>query len=947
MKKNGLIILGLFFIFSGVNSQTDFSNFWIEMMQDSNANFFEIQNVFNQKKGSLNMSSFKHYKRWEWYWQYRVNTDGSFPSTNKNANEYIKYFSKNKTNSGNWQNLGPHSIPVSGGGLGRINCIEFDPVNIGRAYIGTPSGGLWRTDNIFADNPIWEPLTDFLPQLGISSIVIDYINPNIIYIGTGDKNNNDTKGTGIFKSTDAGQTWFFINNDISHFLKEATVSKFVIHPENSQTLYVATNKGVYKTINGGVFWEKLDVQSSSSVSSLQINLANPDILYYANSYGFFRTTDAGKTWTKTFDRGGRVEIGTTLANPNIVYFVRTGMFAPEYWGFGGLYISYDAGETFSLQSSSPNILGWYNGDDIGGQGFYDLCIAIDPNDENRLFVGGINLWYSDDKGVSWTKKSNWNTSPYLHADQHYITFIPFFEGFNSNNLFIANDGGIYNYHTIDGNGVFYDISGNLAISQIYRIGQYANNQNFTLCGMQDNGTAYNWQNEWKKALGGDGFECLIDYTEAKVEYGSNVNFYEGELSSGFILRTIDYWSTSDRIASPISNGISDVAGWINPYKLDVNTPNTMYVGYQQLWRSTNVKTNNVDDIVWEKITNFNTYGQIADFEQSTVNSNLFYITKGKYLYKSENFSTNNIVFNQTFMSNTNIIDIALNPSDENMVYLCTAYKKIYKSSDKGQTFTDISGSLSDVLINSIVLDKNSEEAIYIGTDIGVFYKNASMTDWIPFSNGLPNVIVTELEIAYEDDNNSILKAATYGRGLWQTDLDCNNIQEQDLFITGTQQSSYWHASNNITSDAFIPVGQNVTFRAGTKITLLPGFNADRGSNFKAVVGLCEDVIKTNSKQHNIVSKLHKNFLPLTDTIQRNNNQDFLIYPNPCSNYFIVKTIFNNIDELKIFDVAGVQKLCLSNISNDMPINISYLKQGVYIVQFKINQNIYYTKIIKN
>lgn len=425
MLTTTLIMCYTFFLsFSQENNYSTNEFFWLEMMQKSNANFFDIQKEFRKKSSLIsNEQLIKQYKRWEWYWEPRINSDGTFPQYNKTVSEFIKYFSKKRNNFGNWENLGPSYAPYhetgSGQGIGRVNFFISHPTNSLIAYIGTPSGGLWKTENLLYIPTKWKPLTDFLPHLGVSAIAINYQNPDIMYIGTGDKDAGGMQGIGILKSTDAGQTWFFINNDSEQILKNQTVSELLIHPNNPNVLFAVTGIGLYKTSDGGVTWRKT---YNVFEGDLKMHPTNPNVLYYTGG-GFHKSTDGGETWVKKHTIDGRIEIGVTQVNPNIVYLLSTNGVS-----FKGLYFSDDAGETFLLQSNTPNILGRYDGVDFDantGQGHYDLALYINPNNANEVYVGGINLWFSDNKGITWERKTHWSKPvgqyTYMHADQHYMT----------------------------------------------------------------------------------------------------------------------------------------------------------------------------------------------------------------------------------------------------------------------------------------------------------------------------------------------------------------------------------------------------------------------------------------------------------------------------------------------------------------------------------------------
>ncbi|HSG67121.1 MAG TPA: hypothetical protein VK994_00345, partial [Bacteroidales bacterium] len=239
------------------NSKPDYSDYpyWIEMMQDPAANFFEVQDAFYKYWDGREVtrgSGYKPFKRWEYRMQWRVKPDGSRYPENRVWNEYQKFASSNpaaKSPSGDWENLGPFNIPNAKGyqGLGRLNAIAFHPTDPDIIYVGAPAGGLWKTE---AGGGSWTSYCDGLPTLGVSSIAIDYSNPDIIYMGTGDRDAGDASGIGVLKSTDGGLTWDNANAGISNL----TVGRMIIHPTEPSTLYIASTGGIYITTDGAQTW---------------------------------------------------------------------------------------------------------------------------------------------------------------------------------------------------------------------------------------------------------------------------------------------------------------------------------------------------------------------------------------------------------------------------------------------------------------------------------------------------------------------------------------------------------------------------------------------------------------------------------------------------------------------------------------------------------------------
>ncbi len=755
--------------------------YWIEMMQNPDANYYQTVRAFNlywQDKEITRGSGYKPFKRWEYYWNTRLNPNGTRQAGNKTYHEVTRFLSSVSRDSssygGNWINLGPIAKPGNAGtgqpnGNGRVNAIAFQPSLPNYLYVGAPAGGLWISTD--AGNS-WESYTDNLPTLGVSSIAIDYTNTSIIYIGTGDRDAGDAVGMGVFKSTDGGNTFTPANNNMS----SATVGRLLIDPVNQNTLLAATNKGIFKTIDAAIIW---NLMKPGNFKDIVFRPGNPATVYATKNGEFWRSTDSGETWTQINSVGNysRGVIGVTPASPGVVYFVTV-----DGSVYGGTYRSNDSGLSFTLMSNSPNIMSWGCNGGSGGQGWYDLDVAVDPNNANTLYVGGVNVFKSTNGGINWQINSHWTGScgvPAVHADCHVLEFS------NADGmLYAGNDGGIY--RTSDGGNTWTEITSGIAISQVYKIGQAATNKDKVMNGYQDNGTStfLGDSTGFVTVMGGDGMDCAYDFQDHLYSYGE---YYNG---AGITRLYNNYYQ------GQISNGISESGAWLTPLVLDVTNPETMYVGMKNIWRGTNIRGYNVP---WQNITSTGT-DNVRVIEQSPANPDIFYFSRNNAdFYRSDNLSNQTPSWTNltTGLPNHNAAtDIEASPEDENVVYI-TLNHKVYKSSDKGATWQDISLNLPDVSLNTIEYYKNDNEGLYVGSDAGIFYKNATMNEWILFSNGFPlSANVTEIEFFYDSltPDNDAVRASTYGRGLWS--------------------SPTWYGTLTAdfeSSDTLIPVGCKVAF----------------------------------------------------------------------------------------------------------------------------------------
>ncbi|MBK7939881.1 MAG: hypothetical protein IPJ82_23600 [Lewinellaceae bacterium] len=786
---------------------------WLVKMQDPNVNFWDLQKEFNdywKDRTDYKGNGYKVFKRWEYINETRVLPDGKLMGPGYVMKEYERYMAeapKLKSASGTWNIVGPTSYPANNTsqptGKGRINTVAFHPSDVNTLFIGSPSGGIWKSTNGGAN---WTSLSANIPYLGVSAILIHPSDPNIIYIGTGDRDSEDAPGVGVYKSTDGGATWAPANTGMGN----ATVGMMLMHPSDPDIIIAATYDGIFKTTNGGASWTQT---LAGDFRDVKFKPGDPTIMYATRMITpsqFWRSTDNGDTWaqvtTPTAGVGSRMVIGVSPANAAYVYLVQINS---NDGTFKALLRSTDSGQTFSEQSNSPNIFDYAcDGSGTASQATYDLAIEVDQTNADIIYVGSINSWKSTNGGVNWSPVTHWvgsgfapgdptaNCAASVHADHHWYQWSPLH---SPARLYLGHDGGIA--YTADGGTTWTDITTDLSIGQVYKIGQSAHASNTVLAGFQDNGVSgTNNGSSFTTVAGGDGGECAIDY--------SNANFCYRETQSGALRRSSTGVLGS---GSNIISALTDPAAFIAPYMLHRNNPGTMFFPRENVWRSTNVTASPSGSVVWEAISTFAAGATIRIVEQSPANLNILYISRGSggssVVYRSDNANAAAASVTWTAVTKPEgltVSDIKAHPTDENIVY-ATAGMKVFKSTDKGVSWTDVTGNLPALFINCLVLDKDASEGIYIGNQTGVWYKDATLSDWMLFSSGLPPVDIRELEIYYDaNPNNSRITAATYGRGIWQSDLAVvNTVDPANLAaasISSTQIDLSWTlngAGNNV------------------------------------------------------------------------------------------------------------------------------------------------------
>lgn len=766
----------------------------VEKSQNGTLTFFDIQNAFysyvntNQVVNGKMMINgkaekvpgWKQFKRWEYFWEQRVDaSSGAFPKIHGSEvmEQYLKNHNSDKSELGNWISVGPSASDGGYAGIGRVNCVAFHPTDNNTFWVGTPSGGLWKTSD---GGSSWMPLTDDNKVLGVSDIAIpaDYATSNTIYIATGDKDGGsvwtlggtsaDNNSVGVLKSTDGGLTWN--TTGLTYNASQGKlIGRLLVHPTNSNLLLAGTSDGISKSVDGGTTWTS--EFTGTYIIDLEFKPGDPSVIYASNKdyWGIakiLKSTNTGDSWTtiKSFaDNDYRVEIALTAHDNNYIYSI----VANRNSGLTGIYKSTDGGATFTQLVNGNNTncaYLYYYSDGSGGnygQGSYDLSIAVSPTDKNRVIIGGVNAWKTSDGGTTWSICNMWTSysgynfsgAPEVHADKHAHVYR------SDGILFEGNDGGIYK--STNNGTTWTDISDGIINSQMYRLSVAQTDNNMTLTGLQDNGSKMVDGTSWYDVTGGDGMECIIDYTNKNTQYATYVN--------GTIYRTTDLWNDYIEISENISGGAA--GAWVAPYVIDPNNNSTLYVGYADVWKTTNKGTS------FTKISSINSSDLIRSMAVAPSNSNYLYVADQGHVWKTTNGGTSwsNITGTLPVATN-NITYLAVKHSDENTLWVTFGgynTQLVYQSTNGGTTWNNISTGLPSLPVMCIIQNKlqTSSNQLYAGTDAGIFIKNGD-DDWELFSNGLPNVVVTELDIYYNTTTpeNSKIRAATFGRGLWESDL---------------------------------------------------------------------------------------------------------------------------------------------------------------------------------
>ena len=757
MKKY-ILSFTLVFIVGGLFAQnTD----WVDMMNDPNANFYTIKQNFDEYWKEREIERGKGYKqfvRWAEFWEPRVTPEGNFPDRGILMQEFLNMQQTTQVaNPGQWVPLGPYDgstiDPSSiGVGIGRINRVVFHPTNNQIVFACAPAGGLWKSTD---GGVTWETNTDLLPNLGASDLAINPLNPNVMYLATGDRNAGDTYSYGILKTTDGGVTWkpTGLSFGVSFTLRAMNV---YVSPADTSLVLAATRAGIYRSTDAGATFTRVE---SSSFNNMVQKPGNPNVLYSTTFQGsncvIYRSFDAGQTWNVIADpvlpisNSRRIELAVTPDDSNYVYAV----IGNNNYGLEGVYRSTDGGDNWTMVYNGPNNLLGSSPGSSGGQAWYDLTIAANPTNKNEVVVGGINVWRSTNAGSSWTMIGSgysWNNKPFLHADIHHLAYQPV-----TNHLYAGTDGGVYRRKL---NQVQWDeLNDGMNITQYYRLSGNARDTNKIIAGAQDNAVHIYDNGQWNAwSILGDGMDNALNPKNADIMYGGTQygRFWKSTDANGS-------WSSLNNNGIPSGNG-----GWVTPLVLDPEYPDTLYVGYDRLYKSFDGGSS------FTTASPFGYFGGVLDqLAIAPSQTSIIYASRGANFFKTNNRGNTWADLSSNAPSGQSITKIAVDPVDHNHVIITksgySTSNKVFESLDGGVSWTSIANGLPNLPANCVVIQDNPERSIYVGMDVGVFYRDSINPTWVEFNGGLPNVIVNDLDINY---TNRQLRAATYGRGVWQSPL---------------------------------------------------------------------------------------------------------------------------------------------------------------------------------
>jgi photosystem II stability/assembly factor-like uncharacterized protein len=656
---------------------------------------------------------------------------------------------------GTWNITGPVAFPVNVtgqvNGMGRVSQLKFHPSNPAKLYAVSASGGLYISTDT---GNTWNVTsgTEVFPQTSCSSVCIDYTNDNILYLSTGDANYYNN-GYGIWKSLDGGASWAQANTGIGNNM----AVEMIMDPLNHNTIVAATNNGIWKTTDGAGTWTLTQV---GPFKSMKLKPGSSTTLYAATDTLFYVSNNMGTTWTN-ISSGVSVPVGNkglriavTPADNNLVLLGTTG-------GYGKILKSTDGGSNFSTIYSSATqcIVCYDSGITSGSQGNYNFDLTINPADANEVLLASHCMWRSTDGGLTWSWRTKWWLQ--LHTDMHQISFDPY----DLNKRFNANDGGVWMSKDPLVTS-WAPLCQGLACTEDYHGAQSPQVRQVVSAGTQDNGESY-FDGTWKCNRGGDWTsQVKIDYTSLNTVYYNNGKRRNLTPLSG------DYTYNPPHVTKPTFN-----------IEFSKAMPTTAFIGTDSLWRSRNVTSSSPS---WTFL--YRTGAPFKAIAPCLADTNILYmVTNNGKIIRTDNALAATPTFTvMTTPAATNATaSIATDGYNANIVYL-SCNNKIYESFDKGANWTNITGTLPGVNIIKIITDEYSGiRRLFACQATKVWYKD-NLSPWTLVS-GLPTIArISDMMIYNDSTAASILRVSSYGRGVWEVNIN-NNMKPIGDFYSDRQQ----------------------------------------------------------------------------------------------------------------------------------------------------------------
>lgn len=831
-----LFSLSTFFLFAQETpySANDTDPEWVHYQYSENVNLIKLRDMYDayyethEFVKNCHTQYFKRLIRQNWSYI----DDQGFISRPKKGGQTA---ATTKSPTSPWNELGPWdydheqamAFEVQSPGAAHVYTVEQSPQNPDLIYAGTATAGLWKSTDKGMN---WQLVTSVLDVNGVYAIALDPSDENTVYFG--ERNGK------IWKSIDGGSSWN-MTGDASFQGNDNWVRDLKIIGPN--TLLAATNSSLFRSTDGGTNWT--DVHFGEHME-IEIHPTDPNILYtiklISNRTEFYKSTDNGITWTNKpngwpapnlTDEQKRCEISVTPADPDLVYILASGKVNSE-GGLYGIYKSTDAGESFTFECcgsgpvgtatvSNPNILGWSeDGAEEGGQIYYDLAMGASPTNADKVFAAGINVWRTENGGTSWTLNAHWVSwvgglkHRYSHADVHDIKF---FQNGTDVDMWVASDGGLY-YSSTQGDTLEPRMHG-IHGTDFWGFGTGFKNGDVMVGGTYHNGTLIKYNDiykggladpnsdGWLAELGGDNYRGFVNFADSMVGYADNGAFYFSDTRNERI--------TTKSFQGDKKCNTSYIEGEYGTYGFHPQSYNEFYSPVvSTLYKTTDGGSS------FQEVYDFNE-GKILQVKVSWGDPNTVYLTQkiSNTLFKIHKSTDGGISWTDVTVPlsvsgnhGNKAKYIEVDEKDPNKLWCILISNhvgyKVFQSLDGGSSWTNItSPNIDNAFVLSIAHQYGTDDGLYIGTKKGVYYKNASQTEWQPFSNNLPfSTACAFLEPYYGEEK---IRTATQ-RGVYE----CDFYESGSPVAMFSADIRELNLSTNCVSDTVFFVDHSTTLKSG-------------------------------------------------------------------------------------------------------------------------------------
>lgn len=907
-----------------------------------------------------------------------------------------------------WTNIAPFNFS------GRILCVAIHPTNANIMFVGSASGGLWKTTTGGTGTQTngsvapaaygWTYVPTGFPVLGVGAVAFDPNNGNTIYAGTGEvysqgapstgtigagniRTFRGSYGIGILKSTDGGTTW----SQVLSFAKTALVGvmDIVVNPLNSNIVYAATTNGLYRSTNAGASWSLIHNVPLAFTVRFKTDDPNNTLFVSCGNFastgtGIYKTLNASAaspTFTKLTSGlptpiSGKIILATTPASATTIYasignspYIQTD---PE-----GLYVSTDAGATWTARKSGAASI-------IGGQGWYGHALAVSRANANTLLWGELDTYRSTNGGSTITKTGNWgswdpankaindltegvtNTTAYVHADVHQIVNSP--NDATGNTFFVCTDGGLF--RTTNAGTSFNSLNGGLNTAQMYsNISISQTDPNFMLIGLQDNeAMVYDGTPGSRRITNlGDGFHTAIDPSN------DNNCFVESYFLR--ISKSTNKAANATAFTSVLTNGTgttpTENACFNGPFVIAKSNPAIMYGGTIYVKKSTasggNGTWNTVNGgamlagannpILYMAVDPNDANKVFAStVPASGIRSKVFKSTNGGTSFTDITGTLPDRFYSKILLdkNNPNRIVVTLSGFGSSHVYLST---------NGGTNWTDIGFGLPDVPVNTAMWDPNNPNLLYIGSDLGVYYANGVSTtttaasyfvSWTAYNTGLGDAVMVSDMVA-TPGGSPVIRLATFGRGLWEGPLaPAVTLPARVVTFTGARQGSANHL--DWTSSVEVNVGKYVIEYSsdGRTFTDVGSVAAAGNSNTPKKYGF--DHLTAPGVAYYRIRIVdidgHTEYTEVVTIKDNVNAAGISMFPNPTDARTTVRIGAGATGEVnyRVVDMNGrdvlTGKVSLTGAAQELPINVANKPAGMYTVVLD-GKNLHWTgKLVK-